>query len=82
MYRSLSNLTAKNALKLLMFDEVADKNKLAPLYGPRCSVINFQRLSHSQSVIAEASVPSESLQFGVMVTRWSRSTRLTYAEPG
>jgi len=35
MYHSFQNLTVKTTLKLLIFDEVTDKNKLAAFYGPR-----------------------------------------------
>jgi len=33
---SFVNLTVITALKSVDFDEVTDKNKLAPFYGPRC----------------------------------------------
>ena len=30
------NLTVKNVLKSVDFDEVTSENKLVPFYGPRC----------------------------------------------
>jgi len=36
MCRSFVNRTVKAALKSVHFDEVTDKNKLAPFYDPRC----------------------------------------------
>ena len=36
MCRSFLNLTVKMALKYVVFDEVTDKNKLAPFHGLYC----------------------------------------------
>jgi len=44
--RSFLSLTVKTALKSLIFHKVTDKNKLAPVYGPRCrTVITYYVLS-------------------------------------
>jgi len=49
------NLTAKTALKSVDFDEVTDKNKMAPFYGPRCILPQFShcapRLAYNDTMV-------------------------------